>query len=50
MSENNFKPSVVLMSLGHQVDDLALKSPVIIDKYGLHVFMSHTSFSKFDKN
>ena len=50
MSENSFKPSGVSMSLDHQFEDLALKSPVIIDKYGLRLFMSHKSRSRFDKN
>lgn len=32
VSESNFDPSVILISLEHQEDDLVLKSPVIIDK------------------
>ena len=42
--------SVVSMSLDHHQEDLALKSPVITDKNGLHLFMSLKSFSKLDKN
>ena len=38
------------MLLDHQEDDLALKLPVITDKYGLRFFMSIISFSKLDKN
>ena len=40
MSEYKFVPSEVLMSSGHQEEDLALKSPVIIDTVGLRVLMS----------
>ena len=40
VSENNFDPSVVLMSLDHHEEDFALKSPVITNKNGLHSFMS----------
>ena len=32
--ENNFDPSVVLMSSDHQEEDLALKSPLTRVKYG----------------
>ena len=38
--ENSFVPSAVLISLGHQEEDLALKSPVITDKNGLRLFIS----------
>ena len=48
--ESNFEPSVVLMSLCHHKEDLALKSPVIADKGGLCLLMSLKSFSKLDKN
>ena len=34
---NSLAPSVVLMSLDHQEDNLALKLPVITDKYGLQL-------------
>ena len=37
------------MSLDHQEEDLALKSPVIIDRYGLRLFILHNSCSKFAK-
>ena len=40
VSENNFDPSVLLISVDHQEEDLALKSPLITDKDGLHLFMS----------
>ena len=43
-------PSVALMSLGHQEYDLALKSFVITDKYGLRFFLSVISFLKLNKN
>ena len=36
---NNLVPSVVLVSLDYQEDDLVLKSPVITDKYGLRFFI-----------
>ena len=47
---NNLVPPVVLVSLDHQEDDLALISPVITDKYSLRFFISIISFSKLDKN
>ena len=50
MSEYKFVPSEVLMSSDHQEEDLALKSPVIIDTVGLRVLMSLKSCSKFNKN
>ena len=50
MSENNFHPSVALMSLNHQWENLALKSPVIIDKDGLRLLISFNSFWKLIKN
>ena len=50
VSENNFDHSVVLMSLSHHEEDLALKSPLITDKDGLCLLMSLKSFSKLDKN
>ena len=43
-------PSVVLMSLGHQEVDLALKSFVITGKYGLRFFLSVISFLKLNKS
>ena len=46
VDENNFDPSAVLMHLGHQKEDLALKSPVITQKYGLCLFMSLKKFLK----
>ena len=42
VSENKFVPS--------EEEDLALKSPVIIDTVGLHVLMSLKSCSEFSKN
>ena len=50
VSENNFDPSVVSISLDHHEEDLALKSPVITDKNGLCLLMLLKSFSKLDKN
>ena len=50
VSANNFDPSVVLMSLDHHEEDLALKSPVIADKNGLRSFTLFKNFSKLDKN
>ena len=50
VSENNLDPSIVLMSLDHHEEDLALKSHVITDENGLRSFMSLKSFSKLDKN
>ena len=50
VSENNFDPSVVSMSLDHHHEDFALKSPAITDKNDLRSFMSFKSFSKLDKN
>ena len=49
VNENNFDPSVVLMSLGQQEEDLPLKPPVI-HKDGLRLLMSFKSFSKLGKN
>ena len=43
-------PSEILTSSDHQEEDLALKSPVIIDTGGLRVLMSLKSCSKFNKN
>ena len=43
-------PSEILTSSDHQEEDLALKSPVIIDTVGLRVLMSLKSCSKFNKN
>ena len=43
VSEYKFVPSEVLMSSDHQEEDLALKSPVIIDTVGLRVLMSLNS-------
>ena len=48
--ENKSVPSVVSMSLDYQEEDLALKSTVITDKYGLGFFISITGFSRLDKN
>ena len=39
VSENNFNPSIVSVSLDHQEEDLELKSTVIADKDGLRLFM-----------
>ena len=50
VSENSFDPSVVFMSLAHHEEDLALKSPAITDKYGLHLLISLIRFTKLDKN
>ena len=49
-SEYKFVSSKVLMSLDHQEEDLALKSPVIIDTVGLRALMSLKIASKFNKN
>ena len=38
------------MSSDHHEEDLALKSPVIMDKYGLRLFISPKSCSKFAQN
>ena len=38
--ENNFDPSVALMSLDHLEEGLALMSPVTTDKNGLRLFIS----------
>ena len=38
------------MSSHHHEEDLAIKSPVTIDKGGLRLFMSLKRFSKLDKN
>ena len=43
-NENNFNPSVVMMSLDHQEEDLAITSPVITHKDGLHLLMSLKSY------
>ena len=43
-------PSEILTSSDHQEEDLALKSPVIIDTGGLRVLMSLKSCLKFNKN
>ena len=50
VSENNYNPLIVLVSLDHQEEDLELKSPVITDKDGLLLFMSFKNFSKLDRN
>ena len=50
VSEYKFVPSEVVMSSDHQEEDLALRSPVIIDTVGLSVLMSLNSCSKFNKN
>ena len=50
VSEYKFVLSKVLMSSDHQEEDLALKSPVIIDTVGLPVLISLKSCSKFNKN
>ena len=39
VSENNFNPSIVSVSLDHHEEDLELKSPVTADKDGLRLFM-----------
>ena len=44
VSENKFDPSVVMMSLHYQEEELALKSPVIADKEGLRLFMPFNNF------
>ena len=36
------------MSLGHDAEDLALKSPVITDEDGLRLLMSLKRFSKLE--
>ena len=46
----NFDPSLVLMSLGYDEEDLTLKSPVITDQDGLRLLMSLKRFLKLDKN
>ena len=38
------------MSLGHQEEGLALKSPVITHKDGLHLLILLKNFSKLDEN
>ena len=38
------------MTLGHQENDLTLKSPVVTDEDSLRLLMSLNSFSKLDKN
>ena len=48
-NEINFSLSEILMSLDHQHDGLALKSPVITDENGLVFFMSLKSLSKLLK-
>ena len=50
VSENNFNPSIVSVSLDHQEEDLELKSPVTKDKDGLSLFMSFKIFSKLHIN
>ena len=40
VNENNFDPSVEWISFDHHAGDLALKSPVITAKEGLHLFIS----------
>ena len=40
VNENNFNPSLVFISSGHQDEHLQLKSPVITDKDGLQLFIS----------
>ena len=50
VSENNFEPSVVSVSLDHHKEELALKSLKITDKNGLRSFMSLKIFPKLDKN
>ena len=47
---NSFELSVVLMSLGHHMEDLVLKLPVITDEDGLRRLVLLKSFSKLDKN
>ena len=48
VSENNFNPWIVLVSLDHQAENFELKSPVITDTYGLCLFMSFKKFTKLD--
>ena len=43
-------PFMILMSLDHQEDYLALKSPVILDQCDLQFFMPIKSFPYLDKN
>ena len=50
VSENNFNPSIVSVSLDHQEEDLELKSPLITDKDGLRLFMYLKTFSNLDRN
>ena len=50
VSESNFNPSIVWVSLDHQDEYLELKSPVSTDKDVLRLFMSFKKFSKLDRN
>ena len=50
VSEYNFNPSVVLISLDLQEEDLALKSPVNTDRDSLRLFMSLNRCWKCDIN
>ena len=45
VSEKNFDPSIVSMSLDHHEEYLALKSPVTTDKNGSRLFMTLKGFS-----
>ena len=46
----DFNPSMVLVSLDHQEEDLELNSPVTTDKDDLRLFMSFKKFSKLVRN
>ena len=48
VSENNFNPVIVLVSLDHQEEDLKLKLPVIRDMNRLRLFMSFKKFWKLE--
>ena len=46
----DFNPSMLLVSLDHQEEDLELNSPVTTDKDDLRLFMSFKKFSKLVRN
>ena len=50
VSTNNMVTYVVLMSFDYQEDDLTLKWPMIIGKYGLWFFISVKRFLMLDKD
>ena len=50
VSKYNFVTSEIVISSGHQDEDLTLKSPVITDAVSLLLLISLKSCSRFDKN